>query len=128
MEEDRERLILDDMLKSANLHHHVNDATHIGGHTIDLVITKRDDNIVNSLSVGSLLLDHFAVHFNLNVTKPPPLREYVQYRKLTSVNRQQLDEDLQNSGPAHYSGDDVNQLVTLSTMTNSASSWIYMRP
>ena len=80
MEEDRERLLLDDMLKSANLHQHVNDVTHIGGHTIDLVITKIDDNIVNNLSVGSLLSDHLAIHFNLNLGKPPPLREFVQYR------------------------------------------------
>ena len=112
MEEDRERLLLDDMLKYVNFHQHVNDATHIGGHTIDLVNTKTDDNIVNYISVGSFLSYHFAVHFNLNVAKPPPLREYVQYRKLTSVNHQQLDEDLQNSGPAHDYGDDVNQLVT----------------
>ena len=112
MKEERERLLLEDMLKSVNFHQHVNDATHIGGHTIDLVITKTDDNIVNYISVGSLLSDHFAIHFNLNVGKPPPLREYVQYRKLKSVNHQQLDEDLQNSGPAHDSGDDVNQLVT----------------
>ena len=71
-----------------------------------------DDNIVNNLSVGSLLSDHFAIHFNLNVGKPPPLREFVQYRKLKSVNHQQLDEDLQNVGLAHESGDDINQLVT----------------
>ena len=77
VEEDRERLLLDDMLKSANLHRHVNDATHIGWHAIDFVITKMDDNIVNNLSVGSLLSDHFAIHFNLNVGKPPPLRENV---------------------------------------------------
>ena len=112
VEEDRERLLLDDMLKSANLHHHVNDVTHIGGHTIDLVITKIDDNIVNNLSVASLLSDHFAIHLNLNVGKPPPLREFVQYRKLKSVNHQQLDVHLQNAGLAHESGDDTNQLVT----------------
>ena len=71
-----------------------------------------DDNIFNNISVGSLLSDHFAIHFNLNVGKPPPLREFVQYRKLKSVNHQQLDEDLQNAGLAHESGDDINQLVT----------------
>ena len=74
VDEDREKLLLDDMLKSANLHQHVNYATHIGGHTIDLVISRMDDNIVDHLSVGSLLSDHFALHFNLNVGKPPPLR------------------------------------------------------
>ena len=112
VDEDREKLLLDDMLKSANLRQHVNDATHIGGHTIDLVITKMDDNIVDNLSVGSLLSDHFAIHFNLNVGKPPPLREFVQYRKLKSVNHQQLNEDLHNAGLVHESGNDVNQLVT----------------
>ena len=71
-----------------------------------------DDNIVDNLSVGSLLSDHFAVHFNLNVAKPPPLREFVQYRKLKSVNHQQLNEDLHNLGLAHDSGYYVNQLVT----------------
>ena len=59
VEEARERLLLDVMLKSANLQQHVNDATHIGGHTINLVIMKRDYNIVNNLSVGSLPPDHF---------------------------------------------------------------------
>ena len=68
-----------------------------------------DDNIVNHFSVGSLLSDHFDIHFNLNVGNPPP---FVQYRKLKSVNHQQLDEDLQNAGLAHESGDDINQLVT----------------
>ena len=50
VDEDREKLLLDYMLKSANLHQHVNDATIIGGHTIDLVITKMDDNIVDKTS------------------------------------------------------------------------------
>ena len=36
----------------------------------------------------------------------------MQYRKLKSVNHQQLYEDLQNAGLAHESGDDINQLVT----------------
>ena len=112
MEEDRERLLLDDMLKSANLHRHVNDATYIGGQTIDLVITKMDENIVNNLSVGSLLSYHFAIQYNLNVGKPPPLREFVQFLKLKSVNHQQLDVDLQNARLAHDYGDDINQLVT----------------
>ena len=62
--------------------------------------------------MGSLLSDHFAINFNLNVGKPPPLRECVQYRKLKSVNHQQLDVYLQNAGLAHGSGDDINQLVT----------------
>ena len=83
-----------------------------GGHTIDLVITKMDDNIVNNLSVGSLLSYHFSINFNLNVGKPPPIREFLQYRKLKSVNHQQLDKDIQIAGLAHESGDDINQLVT----------------
>ena len=36
----------------------------------------------------------------------------MQYRKLKSVNNQQFNEDLQNAGLVHESGDDVNQLVT----------------
>ena len=53
VEKDRGRLLPDDLLKSANVHQLVNDATHIGGHTIDLVITKMNDNIVNNRSLGS---------------------------------------------------------------------------
>ena len=56
-----EGLLLDDMLKSAKLHQQGNGATHIRWHTIDLV---------NNLSVGSVLSDHFAIHINLNVGKP----------------------------------------------------------
>ena len=47
-----ERQQLEDLLHSFGLIQHVNDSTHSDGHTLDLLITHADDNLVSSCLVG----------------------------------------------------------------------------
>ena len=42
------------------------------GHTLDLVITRSDDDVVSDLSIDSpfIISDHAAIHFHLKFKKP----------------------------------------------------------
>jgi hypothetical protein len=48
-------------LVSFGLTQHVIDATHIDGHTLDLVITRSSDDFIYDSFVSDLISDHFAV-------------------------------------------------------------------
>ena len=43
------------------------------GHTLDLIISRSDDNIIKSVSVddGVAISDHFWINADLNIHKPP---------------------------------------------------------
>ena len=62
---------------------HVNEPTHVHGHTLDVVITQETDKIVSCLDVsdpglfdksGKIRRDHFAVNFSAHAAKPCPVR------------------------------------------------------
>ena len=47
------------ILDQYNLQQHVNGATHTKGHTLDLVITKRDDSIIDNVQIANCdISDH----------------------------------------------------------------------
>ena len=54
------------ILDQYNLQQHVNGATHTKGHTLDLVITKRDDSIIDNVQIANCdISDHYSVFFSL---------------------------------------------------------------
>lgn len=95
VEKDPERKRLLDILQSSNLTQHVMESTHQDGHTIDLVITRSNDDLVTETSVQALISDHFAVHFNLNIHKPPIPRKETSFRKHSAVDHSDFEQDLQ---------------------------------
>ena len=61
------------LLRSFNLIQHVDVATQRCGHTLDLVITHDDEDLVSSVTVTpDSLSDHHCVEVKLNVHIPPP--------------------------------------------------------
>ena len=55
-----------DMLQAFDLHQHVNGATHMNGHTLDLVLSQSMDELVNDLFIhDTTVSDHFCVKFTL---------------------------------------------------------------
>lgn len=59
------------ILHSFNFTQHVNVATHKKNHTLDLIITRTGDKLVNKLRVQNpQLSDHFSVSCKLMITKP----------------------------------------------------------
>ena len=77
-----------DLLESLGREQHVTEATHIFGHTLDLVITRCvcKYNLTKTL-LGSTprsfryLSDHSAVRCSIRINKPAPQAKRVTYRK-----------------------------------------------
>ena len=56
-----------DLIDSFGLAQHVHFETHVQGHTLDLVITRKMDSIIQDAPIsGSFLSNHATVLFNLN--------------------------------------------------------------
>jgi len=76
------------LLAAMDLQQHVRQPTHIRGHTLDLVITRRSENhliaAVESLDMD--LSDHYPVLCDLRFPKPSPVRESIVYRKLRNID------------------------------------------
>ena len=84
-----------DFLDSYNLAQHVTEPTHRRKGTLDLIITRaNEDTVLNCKVEDPDLSDHYAVHCKLTLDKPTPRRVEKTYRKLRSVDMEALRRDL----------------------------------
>ena len=74
------------ILESCGMRQHVTGATHVAGHTLDVVITRDTDTSVSHVEIsdpglpdnsGKTSRDHFAVVFKACAAKPAPIRKTV---------------------------------------------------
>ena len=86
-----------DILSNHSLCQHVSGPTHMDGHTLDLIITKLMNNLVSKTTVSDFLTDHGAVHCDLHLPKPQPLRQSVQYRNYAAIDKEMLRVDIEAS-------------------------------
>ena len=86
-----------DILSNHSLCQHVSGPTHMDGHTLDLIITKLTDNLVSKTTVSDFLTDHGAVHCDLHLPKPQPLRHSVQYRNYAAIEKEMLRVNIEAS-------------------------------
>ena len=78
-----------------NLAQHVTEPTHKRKGTLDLIITRTNEDIVLICKVEDPdLSDHYAVHCMLTLDKPTVRRVEKTYRKLRSVDMKALRRDL----------------------------------
>lgn len=73
-----------DLITSADLRQHVNEATHHLGHTLDFLITRLDaaDKLISQVrTLPELLSDHSVVACDINLPRPPASRRSVSYDK-----------------------------------------------
>ena len=100
------------ILESFGLVQHVNGPTHKKGHTLDLIITRAEDELVNSTEIRDpMLSDHSAVHCKLRLQKPPLEQKEISYRKLRSVNMSSFNDDLKQSNLLSTSTLDLTGLI-----------------
>ena len=86
---------LSHFFESVGLQQHVEQYTHVQGHTLDLVISRRSDNIIeDSPSVDRFLSDHGTVLFSLKSTEPLLLEKTISYRKIKSIDLNSFQSDL----------------------------------
>ena len=72
--------------------------THIHGHTLDLVIKKSNDSILQSCNIRDPgLSDHYAVHCNLLLQGTLFGKKLVNSRNLRTLDLDTLSNDIFNS-------------------------------
>ena len=71
-----------DLLEPFNITQHVEGPTHSRGHTLDLVMSRTDDDTVASCSTSHFVSDHNAVLIRLNTGQAHLPQKKVTYRKL----------------------------------------------
>ncbi|PFX12684.1 hypothetical protein AWC38_SpisGene23314 [Stylophora pistillata] len=100
------------MLESFGLVQHVDEPTHKKGYTLDLLITRAEEELVNSTEIRyPMLSDHSAVHCKLRLKKPPLEQKEISYRKLRSINIGSLNDDLKQSDLLSTITPDLTDLI-----------------
>ena len=82
------------LLNDYDLVQHVKGPTHERGHTLDLVITRQEDDLVASCDIGAFISHHNSLHVTLKCSKTHPPRKTITYRSVSSVNVSLLGNDI----------------------------------
>ena len=101
-----------EILNSFGLVIKINDSTHIAGHTLDLIITRKESGLVQNVIADDLISDHLLVRFDLNIQLDPERPKTVKYRSLRSLNVEMFEEDLRKSKLVTEPADDIDSLVS----------------
>ena len=88
---------LSPLIESFGLVQHVSGSTHIKGHTLDLVISKDEDDIVQGCTVGSFIAGHNAIHLSVKSGKEHSSSKSVTTRKIKSINPNDFAKDILSS-------------------------------
>ena len=105
--DDREALRFLNILEVNNLQQHVLEPTHIANHILDLLITRRNGNLIRSPTVFSgLPSDHYSI------TRPGLSRKRIKCRPLRKINSSEFLQDIQSSL------DSVDPISDLDTMVS----------
>ena len=84
-----------ELLDLFDLTQHIHEATHIMGHTLDLVISRVDDPLVDSVVVTQHdLSHHFLVNFEINIKPQSVNNKTITFRNIKKINSQQLRSDI----------------------------------
>ena len=86
--------------------------THIGNHTLDLLITWKQDNFVSHISTHSHLpSDHYAVKCFIKINRPEPSIKAMQTRKIRNIKRDIFRSDIRSALLRLPSDADCDSLV-----------------
>ncbi|CAC5387842.1 unnamed protein product [Mytilus coruscus] len=108
-------------LEDRNLTQDVKDATHARGHTLDLVKTNKDIQILYVVpnvqrpnindTQGNLVCDHFSVHATLACQEPKSMRKDISLRKCKEIDIMELKKDIVESFSCSEIDSSLGQLV-----------------
>jgi len=110
--DDPDSLKLLDLLESVGLRPHVSQPTHVHGHTLDLIITRWSDQIIqDSPQTDRFISDHASLLCKLLQDKPAVTTKKVTYRRLKSVDLDSLKADLAASGLCQEQSDELTNVT-----------------
>ena len=99
------------ILDSFGLKLRVSGPTHIAGHTLDLVITRRDSSIVEKVHVDDIISDHMMLRFGLMLPLKTRETTIVKRRSFKNFDIELFNSDLEKSELCTNPKQDINNLV-----------------
>ena len=91
------------LIEAFNLMQLVSTSTHKNGHTLDLVITKANDNFIKYIKLfDPVISDHSTVVCGLSIKKPGLERREITYKNLRSIDKDCFSQDIRKSELANY--------------------------
>ena len=83
------------LIESFDFIQKVNFPTHIHGHTLDLVLTKSNNDNIFNVHTTDAFSDHFSISFTLNLSTPIfQTNTTVTFRKYRKIDKEKLKTDL----------------------------------
>ena len=80
-------LSLNELIFKYSLTQHIRFPTITNGNTIDLVLSLADSNLISYPTKSSLISDHFAILFDLNLPVTQINRSSRKFRKISSIDK-----------------------------------------
>ena len=100
------------LLSSYGLVNHVTFPTHQAGHTLDLVITRNNQELeLGSIKPGYFLSDHCFICSDIVIPRPDVQKTKLTYRKLKSIDKPSFASDLESICQDLLQIDDLNVLA-----------------
>ena len=86
--------------------------THIGRHTLDLLITPEDDSVAGEITIQQILSsDHFATVCNIDIGRPEATKEIVSVRRLQDIDVHAPQQDILASSLYSSPANDLDSLA-----------------
>ena len=95
IQSDKETSDFASLLDSFGLEQHVHTSTHIAGHTLDFILSREADDLIQDCYASDFISDHNAVLVNLRCGRPHASRKQIVYRKVKSVDVSAFTSDIQ---------------------------------
>ena len=109
---------MNDILFSASLKQHIDEPTHIRGHTLDLLITWDFQESVSKISVvRDLPSDHFAVMCEVEMSRPPATKRIIKSRHLHLIDPSVFRQDVISSLNVDCHADSADKMVDIYNTT-----------
>ena len=100
------------LLRDFGLVQHTHTPTHLSGHTLDLVITRSDDDfIIDSPKTGELFSDHFDVMFRYKLENVAETQSFIKVRKLKQIDIESFKNELGGLNRIDYTAHDLDTLL-----------------
>ena len=99
------------LLDSFGLQVIITGPTHISGHTLDLVISRKDSGIIDKVQISDLISDHMSIILDINLQTRNSAPSQKQYRAIKNIDLNSLNDDFKNSDLVNTPSDDLDTLV-----------------
>ena len=103
-----------DLLDCFNLKNHVSKSTHENGHTLDLIITRENDNIiVKQPDIMSFISDHAFVRAETTTLMKTYDEKQISFRKIKSLDIEKFKSDILTSEIHQVEASSVDEMTKI---------------